>query len=302
MMEVIYACVGAMLFGFAWLTVRDHQHPGRVVSSLFWFVLGLIFAAGNGLPAEVSGALVVFLVVLDATGRVTASPVRDYEPQPLDGRTVIPILIIPACTLIFSLSYRWIDEKRLQEGALLGLAVGALLAGWTALRLTDCRWPTLLDEGRRLNETIGAVSLLPQLLASLGTVFAAAGVGQWIAGGVRQVVPDGSLFWLIVANCLAMSALSALTGNSFAAFPIVATGILHPLILVPFGADPAALGILTLAIGASGTLVTPMAANFNLVPAYLLEMKNRYGVILYQIPAAAVLWLAQVAAMYAVVR
>ncbi|MGN6690566.1 MAG: 5-oxoproline transporter, DUF979 family subunit, partial [Sphingopyxis sp.] len=35
-----------------------------------------------------------------------------------------------------------------------------------------------------------------------------------------------------------------------------------------------------------GTLMTPMAANFNLVPAALLELKNPYGVIKAQIGTA----------------
>ena len=38
--------------------------------------------------------------------------------------------------------------------------------------------------------------------------------------------------------------------------------------------------------GFCGTLMTPMAANFNLVPAALLELKNPYGVIKAQIGTA----------------
>jgi uncharacterized membrane protein len=38
--------------------------------------------------------------------------------------------------------------------------------------------------------------------------------------------------------------------------------------------------------GFCGTLMTPMAANFNLVPASLLELKDQYGVIRAQVATA----------------
>ena len=38
--------------------------------------------------------------------------------------------------------------------------------------------------------------------------------------------------------------------------------------------------------GFCGTLMTPMAANFNLVPAALLELKDQYAVIKAQVATA----------------
>ena len=45
--------------------------------------------------------------------------------------------------------------------------------------------------------------------------------------------------------------------------------------------------IITLTAGSSGTLITPMAANFNIVPAALLEMKSPYGVMKFQLAFCA---------------
>ncbi|MBB5504555.1 putative membrane protein [Paraburkholderia sp. JPY681] len=42
-------------------------------------------------------------------------------------------------------------------------------------------------------------------------------------------------------------------------------------------------------MSASGTLITPMAANFDIVPAALLELKERNGVIKTQWPTALLL-------------
>ena len=175
----------------------------------------------------------------------------------------------------------------------MGLALGSLLALLAAWRLTGASLLDIGHAGRGLNDTLGALSLLPQLLASLGVVFAQAGVGDWLAGGVLHFVSPDQRVALVAANCLAMAGLAALTGNSFAAFPVVAQGILSPLLLKPFGSDPNALAVLTLAVGASGTLITQMAANFNLVPVALLELKSPLAVIRLQRPVALALFVGQ---------
>jgi uncharacterized membrane protein len=53
--------------------------------------------------------------------------------------------------------------------------------------------------------------------------------------------------------------------------------------------------------GFCGTLMTPMAANFNLVPAALLGLKDRYAVIKVQIPTAILVLAANTGLMYALV-
>lgn len=53
--------------------------------------------------------------------------------------------------------------------------------------------------------------------------------------------------------------------------------------------------------GFCGTLMTPMAANFNLVPAALLELRDRHAVIKAQIPTALGLLAFNTALMAAVV-
>ncbi len=159
-----------------------------------------------------------------------------------------------------------------------------------------------MGEGRRLNELMGSANILPQLLASLGVIFTAAKVGDFIASGIVRLVPTEHLFLFVLANCLSMTVLTMVLGNAFAAFPVIAAGVLVPLIIRPFGADPAAVAILTLTAGSTGTLITPMAANFNLVPVALLGMKSDYGVIRAQIPFAIALWAVHVVLMWSLIR
>ena len=56
-----------------------------------------------------------------------------------------------------------------------------------------------------------------------------------------------------------------------------------------------AIGMLS---GFCGTLMTPMAANFNIVPAALLELRDEYGVIKAQVPTALLLLATNVVLMY----
>jgi uncharacterized membrane protein len=277
------------------MTFSDRSNPRRIGSGLFWFVLGVIFALGSAMPHWLTGLMVLFLVALDGAGRVArgagaTDKVSQAERSPrLGNRIFIPVILIPVVTFAYALFFRWIGLD-VNRGALIGLGFGGLVAMVACLIITRSDMRALMNEGRRLNEAMGAVNILPQLLASLGVIFTAAGVGSLIARGIQQIIPANNLFLLVLANCLGMALFTIVMGNSFAAFPVIATGVLVPLIVKPFGVNPAMAAIITLTAGSSGTLMTPMAANFNIVPAALLNMRDQYGVIKFQLPYALTMW------------
>ena len=151
-------------------------------------------------------------------------------------------------------------------------------------------------EGKKLLESVGPLSILPQLLASLGAIFAAAGVGDVIAGMVSNVVPEGNITVAIIIYAVAMALFTMIMGNAFAAFSVITIGIGIPFILA-YGLDPNVVGMIGLTSGYCGTLMTPMAANFNIVPVAILEMKDKYGVIKKQLPIALVMLVAQIILM-----
>jgi uncharacterized membrane protein len=90
-------------------------------------------------------------------------------------------------------------------------------------------------------------------------------------------------------------------GNAFAAFAVVTGGIGLPFIVQQHGGNPAIMAAIGMLTGYCGTLVTPMAANFNIVPALLLELTDRYAVIKAQAPVAVVIFIANLLLMYACV-
>jgi uncharacterized membrane protein len=87
-------------------------------------------------------------------------------------------------------------------------------------------------------------------------------------------------------------------GNAFAAFPVMTAGIALPLIMTRFGGDVVVMSAVGMLSGFCGTLMTPMAANYNIVPAALLELPDEYAVIRAQIPTGLLLLAANTVIMY----
>ena len=104
----------------------------------------------------------------------------------------------------------------------------------------------------------------------------------------------------IVVYCVGMALFTAIMGNAFAAITVLTVGIGAPFVL-SLGADPTVVGALALTCGFCGTLMTPMAANFNIVPVAILEMDDEYGVIKKQVIPAVFMLTVQVLMMIVLV-
>jgi len=305
-LDAIFALSGAVLLVFAAFTFADQTNTSRWGTGLFWALLGTTFAFGGILPYWVTGGLVIAMAVLDGCGLVRRGSHSESRPEEQTAAAVrygwkifVPVLMIPAVTYASSL-VPWGQNVSSDRVVFVSLGYASIAAAIVALVLTRSRPTGLIQEGRRLADAIGAVIILPQLLAALGTLFTAAGVGSAIAKFVSGVIPEGNLFAVVLVCCLTIAGSSFLMGNSFAAFPVIMVGLAIPLLVRPFGADPAVVGILLLTCASCGTLCTPMAANFNIVPASLLEMQDSYGVIKFQAPCAAVMFAAHVLLLWAV--
>jgi uncharacterized membrane protein len=185
--------------------------------------------------------------------------------------------------------------------ALLSLALGVGLALAVALPWLKASPLAPVQETRRLLDSVGWAAILPQMLAALGAVFALSGVGDAVSRLAESVIPVNDPLAVVIAYTCGMALLTMVMGNAFAAFPVMTAGIGVPLIVRKFGGDPAVLGAVGMLSGFCGTLCTPMAANFNLVPPALLQLKDRYAVIKAQLPTAALLLAANTVLMYLLV-
>jgi uncharacterized membrane protein len=136
------------------------------------------------------------------------------------------------------------------------------------------------------------------MLASLGVIFAAAGLGTTIGGMVSAIIPHGSIIMAVLLYALGMVVFTMIMGNAFAAFPVMAAAIGVPILVRLHGGNPAVIGAVGMLSGFCGTLMTPMAANFNIVPAALLELRDKYGVIRAQVATAIPLLIANILILY----
>ncbi len=302
--EYVYWLVGAFLLVAAGMNARERHWP----KAAFWLVLSSAFLLGDlvqlataeGLrwPAQAMGLGVIALGVLAARGSLqtrASSEERHREtPAPVGNRLFAPALAIPLATLALVLVapyLRWGDTPLLDGShlTLVSLGLACVIALAYAQRTTRSNLSQSLAQGRRLLDTVGCVALLPMLLATLGSVFAATGVGDAIAAIVGAVIPTDSRIACLAAFALGMVLFTVIMGNAFAAFPVMMAGIGLPLLVLQHGAQPAVLGAIGMLTGYCGTLLTPMAANFNIVPAVLLELRDQYGVIRAQVPTALAL-------------
>ena len=301
----VYAVAGAMFAALAVGSARDRSNPRRFVNAAFWGLLALSVLAGDRLGDTANGVLVLALVIVAALGlgRATASGAtreeRAAEAARRGNRLFVPALIVPAVALLGTVGFRRLPG--LIDGAqatLVALAFGVLAALAVCFAWLRPRATVPLEEGRRLMDAVGWAAVLPQMLAALGAVFALAGVGEAVGRLLAGALPQGSLVAAVLAYGVGMALLTMMMGNAFAAFPVMMAAVGLPLLIQAHHGIPAAVASIGMLMGFCGTLLTPMAANFNIVPAALLELPGRYGVIRAQASTALAMLAANLVLLY----
>lgn len=299
-LDQIYAITGIFLLIFTLLTMLDKKQSGKAKwgTAMFWGLYGVTFIWGKEIPPAVVGGMVVVMALIAGAkwmgmGEYFSAAV-EFRRQ-MAGKfgmwLFVPALAVPLVTFLVA----WLAPKM---GALVGLGIGSVVALVLAFLLTRILPLQAFQEGRRLLDAVGWAIILSQFLAALGFLFDKAGVGKVVAEMVSTVVPVDIRLATVIAYCVGMALFTMIMGNAFAAFAVITTGIGIPLVIKMHGADPAIAGVIAMLSGYCGTLLTPMAANFNIVPAALLEMQNKNGVIKAQVMTAVPLLIVNICLMY----
>ena len=296
LLEVVYIVCGLISIYAGIKNARDKENPSRVGTTIFWCLLGIILAFGRWIPPVADGVLIIAMSIPAILKKVKIGkediPAPDYTQkmsQKLGMKIFIPALSIGVCAVLFAVFT--------DLGALVGLGVGVLLSVIILMFFSRDNTPgVFMGDSERLLSTVGPLSILPQLLASLGAIFTAAGVGDVISKIVGHVIPKGNVVVGIIVYAVGMALFTMIMGNAFAAITVMTVGIGVPFVL-NYGANPVVIGMLALTCGYCGTLCTPMAANFNVVPVALLDMKDRFGVIKSQVVIAVIMLAFQICYM-----
>jgi uncharacterized membrane protein len=296
--ELFYSLIGIVFVLVGLKALRDKAGKARLTTALFWFILAFTFICGPYIPRWITGLCVVAIAVLTAMGGVkqSASDVPSPEGTRKEAdRIGFTVLLPPLCLAIVAVVVASFFNKWISANNAIGISAAAALV--VALVVTKSPVKNTVVDGSRLMDNVGPVGILPQLLAALGALFTAAGVGAVIAKGVSAIIPDGSRLIASAVYCVGMALFTIIMGNGFAAFSVITVGIGIPF-LISQGANPVVVGALGLTAGYCGTLCTPMAANFNIMPAALLETKDKYVIIKSQLPAAGALLVLHIILMY----
>ncbi|WP_457349888.1 DUF979 domain-containing protein [Roseateles sp. P5_D6] len=300
-LDQLFLLTGAALLIVAWLTCRDRSNPRRWSSGLFWALWAVIYLVGDNLPPVVCGLIVLMLAALGGLGGVSFGKHPAREPAErqasaarLGNKLFLPILAITTLALVGTLTLKDVHLGGLllvepKNVTLISVGLGALVGLVGALWMTRERPMQALREARRLLETMGPAVLLPQLLATLGLLFTDAGVGKAVAHLTTSYIPVDNALFAVAAYALGMALFTMVMGNAFAAFPVMTAGIGIPILLGMHHGNPAVMAAIGMFCGYCGTLMTPMAANFNIIPAALLELKDKNAVIRAQWPTALLL-------------
>lgn len=276
-LEFIYILIGLQFFYTAFRVFKAEDNEKKVTTMTFWIILGVLFAFGKLIPPMVSGALVVVIGIISLiNGIVVKGAITNDEATEVEGsnrlgnKIFIPVIVMAVLAIILA--------KLIPESSSSILGFTAIVALVIIMIMTKTNFAGMMKQSDRMVQQVGSVAILPQLLAALGAIFAAAGVGDVIASIIGNMIPTISPWTGSIAYVLGMVIFTAIMGNAFAAFTVITAGIGVPFVIAQ-GADPAIAAALAMTAGYCGTLLTPMAGNFNVLPVGLLEMDDKNGVI-----------------------
>jgi uncharacterized membrane protein len=303
--DFFYLLVGLLFAATAVMNLRDRSNPRRFTTAVFWGLYALVYLAGERLPPLAAGLLMVVMALVAGFGFVRpgkpeALPesVRRASAARLGHWLLVPALAIPVVTMSGSTllkDVKLLDPKNL---TLVSMGCGAIVALLLACRITRASPLQGVREARRLIDAMGWAVVLPHMLAVLGLLFSEAGVGKAVAHITTAYIGLDSRLVACAAFCIGMALFTIVMGNGFAAFPVIAGGIGIPVLVGVYHANPAVMAAIGMFSAYCGTLMTPMAANFNVVPAALLELPDKNAVIKAQLPTALPLLGANIVLLY----
>ncbi|KFX60234.1 DUF979 domain-containing protein [Clostridium botulinum] len=296
LLEIFYIMLGLYMAITMIFTLKDKNHKTRIGTALFWGIISLIFIFGKIIPSIVTGILIVVIALLSAFKQINIGTLKQLDDtftnlkaEQLGLKIFVPSLTIAIIAMIIA------SFTPLSGTVAIGISsTSALLITFI---LTKAKPIEFVEDSNRMFQSVGVFAILPQLLASLGALFTVAGVGDIISNIISGVIPQNNPLAGVVAYCLGMAIFTAIMGNGFAAFSVITVGIGVPFVFAQ-GGDPVICSALALTAGFCGTLLTPMAANFNMLPAALLEIKDKNAVIKAQAPLALILLLVHIILMY----
>lgn len=296
LLELFYIMLGLYMGITMIFTLKDTNHKTRIGTSVFWGILAVVFIFGKLIPNTIVGILVVVIAVLSATKQINIGTLKQLDEtftnlkaEKLGLKIFIPSLLIAIIAMLIA--------QFTELSGTVAIGISSTVSLLMTFAITKAKPAEFLEDSNRMYQAMGSFTILPQLLASLGALFTVAGVGDKISSIISGVIPQGNILIGVIAYCVGMALFTAIMGNAYAAFSVITVGVGIPFVFAQ-GGDPVVCSLLALTAGYCGTFLTPMAANFNVLPAALLELKDKNAVIKVQAPLALILLVVHIVLMY----
>ena len=233
-MEIIYFIIGLLCIYCGVKNLKDKENPEPVGTFIFWAVLGVVLALGRWLPSLVSGILVVVMCIPAILkkvkkGAVSAATKAETEAtyEKIGMKIFVPTLSIGMLAVICAITGMGIGLS-----ALNGVALGVLVAIILLMIMNrDNKPSTFLNDSERMLSTVGPLSMLPMLLACLGSVFTAAGVGDVISDLVSHIIPGANpvVIGMLALTCGFCGTLCTPMAANFNTVPVALLDMKKPM-------------------------------------------------------------------------
>ena len=296
LLEIFYMMIGLYMGITMVFTLKDTNHKTRIGTAAFWGILATIFIFGKFIPSQIIGLLIVVIAILSATKQINIGTLKQLDEtftnlkaEQLGLKIFVPSLAIAIIAMLIA--------TFTEISGTVAIGISATITIILTFIITKAKPMEYIEDSNRMYQSMGSFTILPQLLASLGVLFTAAGVGDKISSIISRIIPSGNVLAGVVAYCVGMAVFTMIMGNAFAAFSVITVGVGVPFVFAQ-GGDPVVCSLLALTAGYCGTLLTPMAANFNMLPSALLELKDKNAVIKAQAPVSITLLVIHIFLMY----
>lgn len=296
LLELFYIMLGLYMGITMIFTLKDINHKTRIGTSVFWGILAVVFIFGKLIPNTIVGILVVVIAVLSATKQINIGTLKQLDETFTNLKAEKLGLKIFISSLLIAIIAMLIAQFTELSGTV-AIGISSTVSLLMTFAITKAKPAEFLEDSNRMYQAMGSFTILPQLLASLGALFTVDGVGDKISSIISGVIPQGNILIGVIAYCVGMALFTAIMGNAYAAFSVITVGVGIPFVFAQ-GGDPVVCSLLALTAGYCGTFLTPMAANFNVLPAALLELKDKNAVIKVQAPLALILLVVHIVLMY----
>lgn len=146
----------------------------------------------------------------------------------LGNKLFFPALAIPVVTVIGVLLFNNLPSWQVALFGpgnhatlitLFSMTVGTLIGPAMAIRMTHETVAQPMQEARRLLDSVGWAFILPQILAVLGLLFTAAGVGTSISWLTEHYLAVDNRFIAVAVYAIGMAVLTMVMGQRLCRFP-----------------------------------------------------------------------------------